>query len=118
MAPDTITDSDGLPTCGQFAEGSCQGDGTTLKERLEALPSIGEVEVAAIDSDTGATGYDAEICGVDGVSSTQSVCALQAAIASIGGCSNDSVKSYVVGKGSTTPYFSACLHAADKKHNV
>lgn len=70
LAPDTVINPDGLPTCGQFAEGSCQGDGTTLKERLEALSSIGEVDVAVIDTDTDTetAGYDAEICGVNGVS--------------------------------------------------
>ena len=84
LAPDTVINPDGLPTCGQFAEGSCQGGGTTLKERLEALPSISEVEVAAI-GDTETAAYDAEICGVNGVSCKDGVCAFPAAILSIGG---------------------------------
>lgn len=85
LAPDTVINPDGLPTCGQFVEGSCQGDGTSLKERLEALPSVGEVDVAAIDSGANAAGYDAEICGVDGVSFKEHVCAFPAAVLSIGG---------------------------------
>lgn len=56
----------GLPSCGQFATGPCRGDGTTLKERLEALVMIGEVNVTGITSD-GIAGDDAEVCGVDSV---------------------------------------------------
>lgn len=85
MAPDTVIIPDGLPTCGQFVEGSCQGDGTTLKERLEALPSIGKVDVDAIVNDTDAAGYDAEICGVNGVSCKESVHGFPANGLSIGG---------------------------------
>lgn len=103
LAPDTAISPDGLPTCGQFAEGSCQGDGTTLKERLEALPSIGEVEVAAIDNDTGATGYDAEICAVDGVSNIKSVPSFPAAVVSIGGSSNYIEHRTLSEKGASLP---------------
>lgn len=68
MAPDTVINPDGLPVCGQFATGPCQGDGTTLKERLEALSTVEEVNVTAISSDSETTGDDAEVCGVEGVS--------------------------------------------------
>lgn len=68
MAPDTAINPDGLPACGQFASGPCRGDGSTLKERLEALPTIDEVNVTAISSDSETAGEDAEVCGVDGVS--------------------------------------------------
>ncbi|CAM9858265.1 unnamed protein product, partial [Ectocarpus sp. 8 AP-2014] len=67
IAADTVLNPGGLPSCGQFATGPCQGDGTTLKERLEALLTVGEVNVTGITSD-GIAGDDAEICGVDSVS--------------------------------------------------
>lgn len=88
LAPDAVITPDGLPTCGQFAEGYCRGDGTTLKERLEALPSVGEVDVVAIGSDTEAAGYDAEICGVNGVSCKERMCAFPATVLSLGGYTN------------------------------
>lgn len=68
IAPDAMINPEGLPTCGQLAKGRCRGDGSTLKERLEALDTVGTVDVHGISSGSETVGDDAEVCGVDGVS--------------------------------------------------
>ncbi|CAM9173076.1 unnamed protein product, partial [Hapterophycus canaliculatus] len=67
MAPGTIINPDGLPACGELASGPCRGDGTTLKERLEALPTVGTINVTGISNANEAVGDDVGICGVNGV---------------------------------------------------
>lgn len=63
-----MVNPEGLPACGQLAKGPCRGDGSTLKERLEALDTVGAVDVHGISSGSEIAGDDAEVCGVDGVS--------------------------------------------------
>lgn len=73
IAPDAMLNPEGLPTCDQFAGGLCEGDGSTLKERLEALHAVGRVNVSGISSGLDIVGDDAEVCGVDRVSKRECV---------------------------------------------
>ncbi len=84
IAPDAVINPEGLPVCGQLAAGPCQGDGTTLKELLEALLTVGEVTVSAISNGIEAAGDDAEVCGVDGVSLFGRVCVFRRVLQLIG----------------------------------
>lgn len=68
ISPDAALYPDWLPACGKYAVGQCQGDGTTLKERLEALDMVGEVTIRGISGGLENVTNDAVVCGVDGVS--------------------------------------------------
>lgn len=68
IAPDAALTPGGLPPCGLYAVGPCAGDGSSLKERLEALPGIGRISISGIRSDGEAVEEGAVVCGVDGVS--------------------------------------------------
>ncbi|CAM9199449.1 unnamed protein product, partial [Discosporangium mesarthrocarpum] len=48
IAPDAAISPDVLPECGIYGAGTCRGDGSTLKEKLEALETIGEVNVSMV----------------------------------------------------------------------
>lgn len=68
MGPGTVISPDGLPACGELASGPCRGDGTTLKERLEALTTVGMINVTAVSNINETVGDGAGICDVHGVS--------------------------------------------------
>lgn len=70
IRPDTVLNPDGLPECGRFSSGPCNGDGTTLKERLQALPTVGTVTVTGMNSTFEIIGDGAKICGIDAVRSS------------------------------------------------
>lgn len=75
MAPGTIVNPDGLPSCGELASGPCRGDGTTLKEQLEALPTVGTINVTGISNSNKTVGDDVGICDLDGVSHSEKLAA-------------------------------------------
>lgn len=54
---------DGLPPCVQSTGVPCQGDGSTLEERLGALATVGKIEARGISSTLELTGDDTMICG-------------------------------------------------------
>lgn len=76
IPPDAVLNPEGLPECGTFSSGPCNGDGTTLKERLQALPTVGEVTVTGMSSTFEIVGDGAEICGIDAVRPTAGSTAL------------------------------------------
>lgn len=65
---DAALTPEGLPPCGLYATSSCRGDGSTLKERLQALSTVGSVSVSRNGSASQAAGTRADVCGVEGVS--------------------------------------------------
>lgn len=73
IPPDTVLNPEGLPECVRISSGPCNGDGTTLKERLQALPTVGTVTVTGMSSTFEIVGDGAEICGIDAVRSPAEV---------------------------------------------
>lgn len=59
---------DALPPCGLYAVGSCNGDGSTLKERLEALRGVGKVNVSGSSKTNDSVTGDTTVCGIEAVS--------------------------------------------------
>lgn len=68
ISPAAALTPDGLPPCGLNAVGSCKGDGSTLKERLEALQSVGKVNVSGVSRTNDSVAGDTAVCGAETVS--------------------------------------------------